>query len=408
MKTYTFVAVLALSPAVLTAQEEPPAPTGPTVPSELARVETARSRACVGALADVAALDRELAPLMDRARRLQALDEAVRLEDSTAVAPFDPADSLETAVRRWFEEDGELGRRWAASQDTAIATERDRAREAIRTRLQEAMRDVQARGRERVEQAGGVEEAAAPCEGAILVRPVVLEVCDTVSSPVCEAAADTAQPGLRFVGAPEDLWDVEEFRPWTDPSSLQLLPQGVLGGARTAVRARRGNVVVMAAVSPMIQARSELAPEAVAEFEANLDSMDFTFDHPRFVMAPAVELQLNAFEPLGGETHYMLHFGDLSDPANQVIWTQPAGEPVQTVFPAAPGTLALLERGEALSLTAVAVDETDEGTAEGEAIFSIPLPSVNQQRAVGALLAYMAGGQLGQDLARIAPPGDGG
>lgn len=398
MKTFWSVLSLVLVPGLLTAQE--------SAPPGLADVELARSRACVPALARLAELDRELQPLLGRAARLQALDRAVVLEDSTDVAPFDASDPLEAAVRDWFVRDGELGRQWAESRDTAVARQRDGARTAIRQRLAGALEELEARGQGRLSDAGDLQAAVTPCEGAILVRSAVMEVCDTVESPVCAAAADTATATLRFVAAPEDLWDVEEFRPWTDPTSLRVLPQGSLGGARTVTRARRGNLMVVLAVAPMLRDREVLTAEQAAEFDANLDSLGFTFEHPELVFAPAIELQLNAAEPLGGETHYMLHFADLSDPPNQVIWSAPVGPggPVQAVFPATPSALARLERGQALSFTAVALQEGEGEAVQGDAVYSIPLPTVNQDRAVGALLAYMAGGQLSRDMTRLVPP----
>ena len=40
-------------------------------------------------------------------------------------------------------------------------------------------------------------------------------------------------------------------------------------------------------------------------------------------------------EPLAGETRYFLHFGDLSNPARDVIWTSPStGHPIQAEVPA--------------------------------------------------------------------------
>lgn len=412
MKTRSLVAVLTLVPGLLAAQDEPPpkeVPLQDLVPAQLAEVELARSRACVPALARLAELDRDLQPLVGRAARLQELDRAVRLEDSTEVAPFDGNDPLEATVRDWFVSDGELGRQWAESQDTAIARQRDEARAEIRARIGEALEELGARGQGRLSEAGDLQAAVAPCDGAILVRGAVLEVCDTVESPICAAAADTATPDtlapatLRFVDAPEDLWDVEEFRPWTDPTPLRVLPSGELAGSRTAARSRLGNQVVVVAVTPILRDRSTLTPEQVAEFEDNLDSLGFTFEHPELVFAPAVELQLNAAGPLGGETHYMLHFGDLSDPPSQVIWSAPVGTggPVQAILPAAPEALERMARGEGLSLTALALEEAPEEEIRGDVVYSVNVPTLYQDRAVTAVLEYMGGGQLAQDLGRL-------
>ena len=60
-------------------------------------------------------------------------------------------------------------------------------------------------------------------------------------------------------------------------------------------------------------------------------------------------------EPIGGETHYILHFGDLSDPLNDVIWSTVAtpGAPVEAVI-APPGwVLNALARGEPVAFTKV-------------------------------------------------------
>lgn len=407
-----------VTPAPLAAQDDPPPPDVQEMPVEdlvppgLAEMELARSRACVPALARLAELDRDLQPLVGRAARLQALDEAVLLEDSTTVAAFDESDPLEAAVRDWFVADGQLGRRWAETRDTAIARQRDEGRAEIRQRIGEALAALDTQGQGRLSEAGDLQGDIAPCEGAILVRPAVLEVCDTLDSPVCEAAEESARPDttapgvLRFVDAPEDLWDVEEFRPWTSPTPLAIQPEGGLGGATTAARARRGNIVVTLALGPMVRDRTLLEPEQAEALEANLDSLGFTFDHPRLLFVPTFELQLQVAQPMGGETHYMLHFGDLSDPPSQVVWMGPVGEggPVQAVFPANAPTLARMERGQVLSLTAVAVEDDPEEGTHGEAVYSIALSNVYQEGAVGGLLQYWAGGQMSEDLRRLVPP----
>lgn len=396
----SFLLVSTFTPASLLSGQD-------TAPRSLADVETARSRACVSAVARVDALNRDLLPLMQRAERIRALAQAVQLEDSAEAAPFDTSDPVEAAVAAWFEQDAALGRQWAQSQDSAVDVRRSEAREAILTRLRTEVESVGTRGQERLASNPELQQESRRCEGVIFVRPAVLEVCDTTTSPLCGAARDSAGGGFRFVDSAEDIWDVEELRPWSDPAPLAVTPQGGLGGARTAVRARRGNVTVTVGVAPMIRERSALSAEQAGEFDANLDSLGFTFQHPLFVMAPALEIQLRVPAPLGGETHYLLHFGDLSDPLNQVVWTVPAGSggPIQAMVPAGGGALARLNAGETLSLTAVIIPDAEgEGAAEGEAVYTIPLVNVNQSRAVGSLLGYMAGGQLGQDLARLVPP----
>jgi hypothetical protein len=148
----------------------------------------------------------------------------------------------------------------------------------------------------------------------------------------------------------------------------------------------------------------------VSEFETNLDSLGFTFEHPDFVMAPAVEFQANVPAPLGGETNYLLHFGDLS--GDDIIWSVPVGEPglIQATFPASAMDLARLQRGDVVSLTAVKVPQAEPPageTVEAEPVYTVPLLQVNQEQAVGVLLQYMASGQLGRDLARLVPPSGG-
>lgn len=406
LKAHVLLALGALVPVAALAQETPPA--------NLATVELARSRTCVGTLARLAELNAELEPFARRAERIRALNEAVALEDSARAAPFDATDPLEEAVRLWFASDAELARRFVTEGDEALQQQRSDNRAELHQRLQDAMAEVAQAGQERVAAAGLVNEEARSCDGAIFVRSAVLEACETTGSPLCEQArANEGDGRVRFVDAPEDLWNVEQHRPWTDPTPLQVTQAGGIGGARTAVRSRRGNVALVVGVAPMIRERSEIGEERAAEFDANLDSLGFTFEHSRLVMAPAFEVQLDLPEPLGGETHYVLHFGDLSDPANQVVWSLPAssGLPFQAVFPAAGGALARLQAGEALSLTAVRVPEgagAEGEEVEGEAVFTLALTPVNQASAVAALLSYMGGGQLSRDLAALVPPTQGG
>ena len=383
--------VLALAlPAPLVSQDAPP--------SRLADLELARSRRCVPALARLSTVNAELEPLARRAQRLQALDNAVGVEDSIRVAPFDASDAVEAAVQQWFTDDGALARRYLESRDAKLQDERLRARAAIIERVQAELRAVAEQGQARIDAASDVRDAALECEDAILVRSAVLEVCDTAASPVCEdARAGEAAERFTFVDAAEDLWDVEQLRPWSKPSPLRVAPNGALVGARIGVLARRANLVLVMGLEPMIRTRDEVGAEQAAQ----LDSMGFTFDDPRFVMAPALALQLNLSEPIGGETHYLLHFGDLSDPAGQVVWSAAAGGAVQAVFPASPNTLARLAAGETVSLTAVRVDGDD--ARQAEAVFSLELNGVGQAQAVRDLLTYMGGGQLARDLARLVP-----
>jgi len=380
-------------------------------PADMAAGELARSRACVAPLTGMARLDVALAPLAVRAERIRALNQAMVLEDSSAVVPFDADDSADRMVQEWFASDGVLALRYVEARDDAINDQRRVEREAVRDRLREELQAVGARGQEMIAQASETTAGGQDCEGAILVRPVVLEVCAAqgLTGPVCDGAAapEGNGPGeYVFVGSADELWDVEEFRPWSNPMPLSVTPEGGLGGGRTMARARRGNVVALVGLGSLIRPRSEMSAEEITEFDANLDSLGFTFDHPGFVMAPAIDLQIGILGRLGGETHYLLHFGDLSAPAEQVVWEGPAVDrgPIQALFPAPPGALVRLAAGEALSLTAVKVTE---GAEEAEAVFTLSFTPVNQARAASSLLGYMAGGQLGRDLAALVPPTEG-
>ncbi len=418
MSPLRLLAVLLLvATSPLAAQEETDTATFESmavkVPSRLAEVEAARSRACVPVFAALTELDADLQPLAERAERIRALAQALALEDTADVAPFDRASPLEASVADWFARDADLGRRWAESQDSALLVQRREARDAMRQELRDSLSAVGRAGQDRIAAAGEIEEAAGRCQGKILVRPAVLEVCDTVDSPVCQPARGASSDGeWRFVERGEDLWDVEQLSPWSQPAALARTQDGSLVGGRTAGSVRRGNVRLMVGVGYMLRPRNELAPEEVADFEANLDSMGFTFEHPDLVMAPALDILVETPGLLDGETHYLLHFGDLSDPATQVVWTVAAGPggPLQASIPAAPGALARLQAGQGLSLTAVAMQTPDEaeGVAEAQALYTLPLSPVGQAPAVGRLLGYMAGGQFAQDLRRVLPPAAGG
>jgi hypothetical protein len=234
-----------------------------------------------------------------------------------------------------------------------------------------------------------------------------MEACAGSQSTLCRAAADTAaQPPYRFVDTPTAIWDVENYSPWTTPEPLQGTPQGALMGARTAAQARRGNVVVGVALAPLLRNRQELDSAQIAEFEANLDSLGFTFEHPAIVMAPAFEIQANVPAPLGGETHILVHFGDLS--GDDLVWSQEVGTGglVQAMFPASGSHLARLLAGELLSLTAVRVPPGENPTAEP--VYTLPILQVGQAQNVAALLQYMRDGGLSRDLAALVPPGPGG
>ncbi len=394
--------VLALVPPVLRAQEGPP--------PGLAAAENARSRSCVGALGRLGELNMQLEPLGRRAARLRALNQAIALEDSTQVTPLDASDAVESAVRQWFSTDAALGRRYAETGDSTINDRRATAKDSIRQRLQQDMDSLRSKAEAESTDAQEIQTAAAPCQGAVLVRPAVLEECRATASDsqVCAAAADTAQGDLfRFVDHPEDLWDIQEFRPWTDPGPLQVTQDGSLVGARTAARSRLGNVVVTVALAPMIRERDQVDSTQAADFDANLDSLGITFDVPQFVMAPALEIQANLPQPIGGETHYLLHFGDPASPA--VVWSVPAGSGglFQAMVPLSGENLNKLQAGDPLSLTAVKLNgpPAEGQPPQADFVFSVGIMQVNESRATSALLDYMVNGGLAEDLKRITSSG---
>jgi hypothetical protein len=386
-------------PALALGQEETPA--------GLADVEVARSKACVATLGRMAELDAMLQPFAQRIQRMRELADAVALEDSTGVMPFDADDPLAAAVQSWFLADGQLALRYVEEPSDSLLQERRTAREGILQALRDEVSAVQARAETLMTEAGEVDVANRRCQGAIFVRSAVLEACETTESPLCAPAARSEAGSFQFVEDPTDLWDIEQFRSWTEPGRLARGPDGSLAGARTVARVRKGNVAFTVGVSPILRERSELTPEQIAEFESNLDSLGFRFAHPLFVMAPALEVAANVPDPIGGETHYILHFGELTSP--EVIWTLPVetGGTVQMVFPAPGYVLARLQEGAGLSVTAISMaDAEPAGGAEPEAdaVFSLSLLTVNQASSVSALLGYMSGGGLSDDLAALIPP----
>lgn len=393
------LALAALTVAVLPAAAQETAPPG------LADAEMARTRACVPGLGRLAAVSADLEPLTRRAERIRSLAAAVTLEDTTAAAPFDATDPLDAAVQAWFAADQDLAERYLAAEEEAILEQRREGREAVLQQLRDALEELGDRGQQRVEAEEDLGAVAARCEDAILVRTVALEVCDDAGdNPVCREARSPAPGGrYRFVEGPGDLWDVESLRPWTDPSRLGRAASGGIGGARTSAVTRRGNLVLGVGVEPLIQSREVVEDEVEARMDAALDSMGVPFEHPALVMAPALAVRLDVPARLDGETHYLLHFGDLSDPANQVVWSgRVSGSPVDALVPVGGAALRRLAAGEALSLTAARLPEGGDG--EGEAVFTLTLPTASQARAVGGLLTYMAGGQLDRDLRALVPP----
>ena len=380
------------SPAPAQAQGAPP-------PNMVAD-EMERSRSCVPVLSRLEELNLELDPLSRRMDRIEALYQAVALEDSMRVAPFDEARRGDRLVRDWFEADGDLAREYVESENEALLEERRRLRGELEEELEEAFREISEEAEEILGDDEDFFRALGSCDGAILVREAVLEACeDGDTSTVCREAGDGDVGGTyRFVEVAEDLWDVEQLRPWTNPTGIGPRPDGGLGGASTGTVARRGNVRLALGVEPILLERSEVSPEEAAEYDAHLEAMGFEWDNPRFVMAPALVVSLGIDRPLADETHYLLHFDDLSDPPSQVFWSAEADVegPIQGGFPASDAVLSRLISGDEVSLTAVRL--TDEDDMEGDVLYSLGFTTMGQAEAVAALLSYLVEGQFSEDL----------
>lgn len=378
-------------------------------PPNFASGEIARSQACVPALTRLMALDEQVAPLAARAERIQALNVAINLEDVERAEPFAADDPVEEAVQAWFATDMELA---LSGSSDAIQEERSGARDGIRAVLLDAL---EALNQERIQILDGVEnlqEMTFQCGGAVLVRSAVLDTCGDASSVVCEQAR-AEEPGgsIRFVDSAEDLWDVEELRPWSRPGPIGIGVAGNLSGAQTSAYVRRGNIVLVVSLETMVLERSTLSDEEVAEFEDYLTEMGFTFQHPRFVMSPVLGVYFEGLtEPLGGETHYVLHFGDLQDPVNDLIWNAPVQEgPVEVTFAPGEAILTRLLAGEEVRFTAMTLkageDAADEGI-EANAVYSLDVLNLGQADSVRSLLTYVGGGQLARDLSALIPTDD--
>lgn len=379
---------------------------GEPVPSGLEEVETARSRQCVGVLTRVQALTGGLEPLGEVAGRLRQLMEAIILEDRDIMDGLDRSDPLEAQVHSWFVADGRLAQSFVDTGNEDLQRQRTMAREGIKGRVQSELDAVQQEATTLVEGSGNLDEMAAECDGAVFIRSAVLEACEAEESPLCDKAAaatpDSALP-FRFVDAASDLWGIEQIRPWTPPQPLQVGPDGSLGGARTVVLARRGNVSVSLAFSPLVQQRSELDDTIAAELGLLLDSLQVEFDHPEIVFAPSLAIRATLPRALGGEDSYMLHFGppDTAD----VVWTGAAatGSALEELVVLGPRHIRALVAGAPLTFTAVAAGE---GEAPAEAVFVISLTAAGQSQATGGLLGYMVQ-QLPEQLMQLFPIGSG-
>jgi hypothetical protein len=394
----TLLAVLALSAPLPAGRLAAQAPDDP--PPELAGIELRRSGSCVSTLEEVERLDELLDPLAARQRRLMSIAEAVALEERSVTAALDPSDALESDIRAWFSTDSLLAARYVDSGNEALQEQRRVGREGVKERIASAIAGIQQEADSIISATGDLMVRAGPCDGAVLVRPAVLEACGGRTTDLGAAAAAPADPEspYRFVDAPEDVWNLREVRPWTEPQPLRVGPQG-LDGARTIGYARIGNVVVTAAFTPLFKAREQSTPAELLTFDRTNEALAITFQHPDIAFAPALALRAALPEPLGGEDRYLVHFGSADAP--DVVWSTEAGSgaPLETSLPISPAHVVELRDGQPLTLTAMRGDDP---------VFSITLGGANQATAVGALLRYMST-QLDQDLRRIAPPsGNGG
>ena len=376
-------------------------------PSNLAEVELARSIACVGPLADLAELEAAIEPYVQRIDRLNALGRAISLEKRQDAEPFENGDTIEASVARWFEEDSVFAVRFLEERDSTILVERDSARTEIIGRLRQRIQDVSATVQGKLRDGAAIQPAAEPCVGAILIRSAILEECGGKTNPVCDGARDEEYQGpYRFVDAPDNLWGVESYGAWAEPTPIQIGAVGELVGASTSARARIANLEIHLTLKPLLRNRSELSGEEIAQYQANLDSLGYSFKHPVFAMAPGIDLQGILPPPLGGETHFLLHFGDLS--GDDVIWSIEAGAggPLRAAFPARASDLDRLRAGELVSLSAIRAPE-EEGEV-GEAVYTLSLLQIGQAANVGLLLQYLSDGNFERDLRALFPTGSGG
>ena len=382
--------VVLLLPAGISAQ----------VPSGIVALENERSRTCVDVLSRLVDLDVELAPIAERAQRLAAIGQAISLEDDRIVEGLDASDPVEAAVIEWFAQDQELAQRYVATLAEELQTQRADASEAIRTMVADSIVAAQEVANARIEESDNLPGRAAECDGAIFVRPVVVEACATAKGPLCEAAALPASEvtGVRFVDDAASIWDVTEVRPWTTPTAFGVNDMGQLDGARSVAYARTGNVVVSVAFSPMLRDRTELTPEEAGRFQATNDSLGLVLSHPEIAIAPALSLRATLPEPLGDESTYVLHFGDVTDP--DVVWEASAGSgaPIEASQPLGAAQVERLRAGEPVTFSALR-----SGGASPEPVFVIELTPVNQAQAIQLLVAYM-GSQMEADLAQLVQP----
>lgn len=368
-------------------------------PSRLAEVERARSTSCVAILERLEAVDARLEPFGQRIERLQAIARAIALEDRSLVEPFDTGVPTEARVEEWFDSDEVLARRYVAQQEASILAERTAGRETIKATVTRALEEVQAEANEVLGDDEDVINAAAPCDGAIFVRPAVLEACERASGAICEDARLPADEPSRFqfVDDASAMWEMQEVRPWTQPAPVRPGPNGLTGG-RTVGFTRVGNVVATVAFTAIILPREQIPPETLSAYEATNSALGVSLDHPTITFTPALGVRLALPEPLDTEDGYVLHFG--SPEQAEVVWAGDAGtgQPIEATVPLTAGHVQRLTAGDRLTLTAIANAEP-----QPDAVYAIRIGNVTQSQSTQALLGYMRN-QLGQDLARIVPP----
>ena len=332
-------------------------------PNGFAEMESERSRACVPIIRQLDELNTSLAPVASRSQRLIAIAQAVALEERAVVDSLDTSDPIEAEVRAWFLADGELAQQYVAEPSDAVMQERTAARDAIKETVAVAIQAVQEEAQTAFDASEELIAQGALCDGAIFVRSAVLEACETEASPICGEAAEPVPNGrFRFVATAEGLWDVEELRPWSSPGPLTVGQGGQLEGARTVGFGRNGNIVVTVAFAPLLQERTELTAEELAEFSAVNDSVGIISDHPDIAFTPSLALRASVPEPVAGESDYVLHFG--APEQADWIWTGPAGTgvPVEADVALSLEHLTRLASGEPISFTAIEAGEQDQGT----------------------------------------------
>jgi hypothetical protein len=365
-------------------------------PTNLATVETNRSRQCVTMLAEIEVINEILRPIVIQSQRFTAIAQAIAIEDPSIVPSLNMSDPVDAAIADWFATDELMARRFIETQEPVLQEQRTTGREAIKVFLTDAALAVQDQADSILAENENTLAQAGFCDGAIFVRPAVLEACETGSGEICIAAAQppAIADRFRFVDTPESVWDVQEFRPWTDPTTIQPGPTGQLEGARTVAFTRVGNVVVTVAFSPLFRDVSDVTPAERFSFDQTNQALGLSFSHPSILFAPGFAIRAALPEPMAGEDEYVIHFGDPTEP--DAVWTGAAstGSPLEASMPMDATHVIRLREGHPLSLSAM---------RDGEPEYSIPLYSTNQVTAIQALLSYMSN-QLSVDLNELVKP----